>query len=392
MAKRKRKLKVGSPDYLLFIVATLLIIGLVMVYSSSFGLAYEAYDNPNYFLIRQITWAMLGTIALLVMGRIEYHIWQRLSIPIMVVVLVSLVVVLFVGSERFGSRRSFFNGSLQPSEPCKLGVIIYIAVWLSSKGEKLRQLTYGLIPFAVLIGLVAGLIMSQPDFGTSLLIVATTVAMFLIAGADLVQLLIGLAFGGATIGLLVKQIPYVMERVHTFMNPLGDPSGAGYHIGRLLFTLAKGGISGVGLFAGHQIFGYIPASHTDSIFAIIGGELGLIGCLIVLGLFIALAYRGLRIALQAPDTFGTILASGITCWLVFQALINMAAVTSTIPFTGITLPFISFGGSSLVTSMAGIGLLLSISKGSRTARVERSASFDFGRWNRRTRLSRTRRR
>jgi len=392
MAKRKGKLKVGSPDYLLFIVAALLLIGLVMVYSSSFILAYEEYDNSNYFLLRQITWAMLGAIVLLVVRRIEYHIWQRFSIPTMVVVLALLVAVLFVGSEKFGSRRSFLNGSLQPSEPCKLGVIVYIAAWLASKGEKLRQLTYGLIPFAILIGLVAGLIISQPDFDASLLIVATTVAMFLIAGADLLQLLISLAFGGVTLGLLVQQIPYAMERVHTFMNPLGDPSGAGYHVSRLLFTLAKGGISGVGLFASRQVFGYIPAPHTDSIFAIIGGELGLIGCLIVLGLFIALAYRGLRIALQAPDTFGTILASGITCWLVFQALINIAAVTSTIPFTGITLPFISFGGSSLVSSMAGIGLLLSISREGGAVKVKRNASFDFGWWDSRARLSRTRRR
>ncbi len=391
MAKR-RKPKVESPDYLLFIVATLLIIGLVMIYSSSFTLAEEEYGNPSYFLIRQIIWAILGTVALLVMRRIEYHTWRRFSIPIMAVALALLVAVLFVGSERFGSRRSFLKGSLQPSEPCKLGVIIYIAVWLSSKGEKLRQVTYGLIPFAVLIGLVAGLIMSQPDFSTSLLIVATTMAMFLIAGADLFQLLISLAFGGATIGLVVRQIPYVLERIHNFINSMRDPLEAGYHISRLLATLAKGGFTGVGLFAGHQVFGHIPAPHTDSIFAIIGGELGLIGCLIVLGLFIALAYRGLRIALQAPDTFGTILASGITCWLVFQALINMAAVTSTIPFTGITLPFISFGGSSLVTSMAGIGLLLSIAREGRAVKARRNASFDFGWWNRRARLSRSRRR
>lgn len=389
MAKKKAT---QSPDYLLLIiVAALLVIGLIMVYSSSYALGCEEYDQPPYFFQRQIIWAVLGTIGLMVMMRIDYHNWRRFSIFVMLVTVLMLVAVLIFGSERFGAIRSFFKGSVQPGEVAKLAVIIYIAHWLSSKGERIRQVTYGLIPFAILIGVIAGLILLQPDFSTAALIVLTAMAMFFIAGADLVQLLIGSLFGGAASTLLITRVPYRLQRIIAFIHSLSDPSKTSYHVLQSLIALARGGIMGQGLSESLQKLGNLPAPHTDTIFAVLGEELGLIGCLVVVGLFAALAYRGFKIALEAPDAFGLILASGITCWLIFQAVINIAVVTSTMPFAGLPLPFISFGGSSLVTSLTGVGLLLSISKSKRKA-GKSNASFYFGWRDRRPRLSRSRRR
>ncbi|MGQ9627199.1 MAG: putative lipid II flippase FtsW [Anaerolineae bacterium] len=376
-------------DYLLvIIVATLLIIGLMMVYSATFDLAYREFGEPLYFFIRQVVWTSLGAAILLLFSRVEYHRWQRLSIPILAFALVLLVAVLLVGGERFGAQRSFWKGSIQPSEFGKLAVVIYIADWLSSKREKIRHITYGLIPFAILIGVVAGLIVLQPDFGTAILIVATTVAMFFVAGADLMQLAISFVVGGATFALLITRSAHASARISSFLESLSNPySSDNYHLRQALIALGSGGVAGRGLGDSRQKFGYLPLSHTDSIFAVLGEELGLIGCLIVILLFAALAYRGFRIALRAPDDFGTVLASGITFWLIFQALVNIAVVTATLPITGIPLPFISFGGSALATSLAGVGLLLSISRGS--GEEGESANSDFRRWDRRARLPRS---
>ncbi len=389
--------KIHKFDYMLIvIIITLLLVGLMIVYSATFDLAYRVYGHSTYFFVRQMVWSALGLAIMLVTTRIEYHRWQRFSIPIMGSTLLLLIAVLLVGSERFGAQRSLLNGSIQPSEFCKLAVIIYIAAWLSSKGERIRQATYGLIPFAILIGLIAGLIVLQPDFSTAILIVTTTIAMFFIAGADLVQLLISFIFGSATFAFLITRSAHASARVANFLESLSEPySSSNYHLQQALIALGSGGISGRGLGDSRQKFGYLPLSHTDSIFAVLGEELGLIGCLIVMGLFAALAYRGFKIALEAPDNFGTVLASGVTCWLTFQALINIGVATATLPFTGLPLPFISFGGSSLVASMAGVGLLLSISRGTQDEQRTSggaSARFDFRRRNRRPRLSRSGRR
>jgi len=390
MATAKRQISnlKGGFDYLLLvIVAALLIIGLMMVYSATFDLAYKEYGQPTYFLIRQVLWAALGLAVLLVMARIEYRNWRRFSILIMAGTLILLGAVLFLGSERFGAQRSLFEGSVQPSELCKLAIVIYIAHWLSSKGDQIRQVTYGLIPFAILIGLVAALIILQPDFSTAVLIVATAVTMFFLAGADLFQLVISFIVGSATFAFLITRAPYRLARVAAFLDPLGDAQGGGYQVRQTLIALGSGGISGLGLGASRQKFGYLYASHTDGIFAILGEELGLVGCLVVIGLFTALAYRGFKIALEAPEDFGTLLASGITCWLIFQALINIAVITATVPFTGIPLPFVSFGGSSLAVSMAGIGLLLSVSRGGQQKEQRESARHDLRRRHWRPRLS-----
>jgi cell division protein FtsW len=302
-----------------------------------------------------------------------------------------LILLLIVGKERLGSVRFFFGGSVQPSELCKLIIIIYVADWLSSKGERLRVVTYGLVPFAILIGVVAGLIVMQPDFSTAILIVVTAIAMFFVAGADILQLVIGFLVGGGTFAFLIRRSPHALERIQAYLASLFGGE-VNYHVQQNLSALRAGELFGVGLGNGDFKLGILPLAHNDSIFAVLGEELGLIGCLLVVGLFAALAYRGFQIALEAADDFGTVLATGLTCWLIFQALINVAVTTNTLPFTGIPLPFISYGGSSLAVSMTGIGLLLGISRGTVAERSGEIAHYDFGRRDGRPRISNSRRR
>jgi cell division protein FtsW len=375
-------------DYvLILVVAALLILGLMMVYSSTFDMAYVEFGNSSYFLVRQLIWTVIGVGALVVLARIDYRIWERWAVLIMAGTLLLLAVVFFAGSKKFGAQRWLLNGSIQPSEVTKIAVIIYIAAWVTSKGEKIRQVSYGLLPFAILIGLVTGLILLQRDLSTALLIAVTALIMFFFAGADLIQLAASMVFCAATFVLMILREPYRLDRVLAYLSPDADPGGSSYQIHQALIALASGGIIGQGLGASRQKFGYVPAVHTDTIMAVLGEELGLIGCLVLLGLFILLAYRGFKIALEASDAFGTILAAGLTCSLVLQALINMMVVTATVPYAGVPLPFISYGGSSLVTSMASVGLLLSVSRGRREVRGRSSARVDLGRGNWGTRIS-----
>jgi len=390
---RQERITRARTDYVLVvIVAALCIVGLMMVYSATFDMAYLEYGNPNFFFHRQMIWMGLGVVVMIVLARIDYRLWQRWAILIMAVTLLMLGLVALTGNEKFGATRWLWNGSIQPSELAKVSVVIYIAAWISSKGDKIRHVTYGLLPFAILIGLVAGLILLQRDLSTAFLIAVTSGLMFFFGGADLLQLFASLAFGLATFAFMIKQEPYRLERIKTFLNPLADVQGSAYQLNQALMALASGGLLGLGLGGSKQKYGYVPALHTDTIMAIVGEELGLIGCLVLLGLFIWLAYRGFKIALDAPDAFGMLLAAGLTCSLIVQALVNMAVVTATLPYAGITLPFISYGGSSLLASMAGVGLLLSVSRGRRVIQGTRHASVDFGRRDRRARVSRIDRR
>lgn len=378
-------------------VAGLVIIGLMMVYSATFDWSYQKYGSSFRIASRQFLWVGLGLIALMVMAGIPYDWWQRVAVPVMGVALLLLVLVLFVGDERFGARRSFFGGSVQPGELAKLATAIYVAAWLASKGDQIRDVTYGLVPFAILIGMVAGLIVMQPDISTAVLIVLTALAMFFFAGADIFQLAIGGIVSGITFLVLINQLPYARQRIDEYLQIWRDPTRVGYHIQQALIALGSGGLFGVGLGQGQEKLGYLPAAHTDSIFAVLGEELGFVGCLVVVGLFVLLAYRGFKIALEASEPFAALLACGITCWLTFQALINVAVMTGLLPFTGIALPFISSGGSAMVVSLAGVGLLLSVSRGRRVGKQvrkgERRRAHLDRRWgNRGTRLSRTGRR
>jgi cell division protein FtsW len=375
----------------------------MMVYSATFDWSYQTYQSSFRIASRQFLWVGIGTVALVVVAFVPYDWWQRMAVPVLGGALLLLILVLILGQTRFGARRSFLNGSIQPSELAKPALVIYVAAWLASKGDQIRDVTYGLIPFSMLIGGVAGLVMMQPDMGTAALIVLTAFTMFFFAGADIFQLVIGGVVGGVTFYLLVNQLAYARQRLDDYLLIQGDPMHLGHHIQQSLIALGSGGMFGVGLGQGQQKLGYLPTPHTDTIFAVLGEETGLIGCLLVIALFVLLAYRGFRIALEAQDAFAALMACGVTAWLTFQALINIAVVTGLLPFTGIALPFISSGGSAMVTSLAGVGLLLSVSQGKRSKRRRTTGSYTAigrrrhanldRRWgNRGTRLSRPRRR
>jgi cell division protein FtsW len=277
----------------------------------------------------------------------------------------------------------------------KLAVVVYIGHWLSSKSEVLTRLPYGLLPFTIMVGVIVALVMAQtpPDISEAMVIVIVAVVMFFMAGADLLQFAIGIVGGGAAFAFVVSRLEHALIRLQPYWEEMKDPlSNGSDQLRQGLIALGSGGILGMGAGNGRAKYQWLPAAHTDSIFAVIGEELGLVGCLLLVGLFALLAYRGLRTAALVEDTFGRLMALGVTTWITFQALVNMAVVTGTIPYTGITLPFISVGGSSLVACMVGIGIVLSIS---RTVNAEGATSHEARRVRGRdggTRISRADRR
>ena len=389
-ARQGKRISTGRPERrgrgvdlpLLIAVGMLAALGLMMVYSTTFDWG----STPTEYLTRQAVWLALGIVVMLVIIRVDYTVLHRLSVPLMGLGLVLLIAVLLFGSKMFGSQSTFLAGSIQPAELVKLITVLYSADWLASKGEKIRDVSLGLIPFAVVIGVIAGLVVLQPDFGTAGVIALTAGIMFFLAGADIKQMIVGLIVGGATFMLLLFNTPHAQERIQSYVDAVHDPVKASYHVQQAFIALGSGGLTGTGLGAGRQKFGYLPLPHTDSIFAVLGEELGLIGALFVIGLFACIAYRGFRIALNAPDVFGTLIAVGVTSWIVIEALTNIAVMTGILPLTGVPLPFISYGGSSLVSLMAAVGLLQSVARASRKGLTR--ALVDRGRRNGRPRLSR----
>lgn len=375
----------GPPDWILLgAVVALIAVGLMMVYSSSVYVGYEVYGDSAYFFKRQTMWLGIGAVAMFVASRIGHGHLTKVSILFMAVALVTLIALVILGD------RLLFGQSVSPVELAKLAVIIYIGHWLASKRvEQLRRLPVGPLPFAIIVGIIAGLVMAQPDVSEALVIVLVAAAMYFLAGAHPLQFVVGIAGGTAAFYLVARQLPSVVGRFTPFLtswrDPLSSEIGELHQLQQGLIALGSGGVLGLGPGSGRMSSGWVPYPHTDAIFTILGEELGLIGCLTVIGLFAVVAYRGFRIALNSPDTFGALLAVGITCWITFQALINVAVVTGTIPYSGIALPFISVGGSSLVTCMVGVGILLSIS---RVATEEGALRREIGRVRRRDRGAR----
>lgn len=358
-----------SPDFwLLAIIFTLVMFGTVMVFSASFALgAGEAGGDRYYYLTRQFLWVVIGLIAMLVLMNIDYHVWRRFSLPgmvLIIIVLAALVLVPGVGSEVLGAERWIMLGplSFQPSELAKLALVLYLADWLAQKGDKVRNFSYGLVPFAILLGLMIGLIMLQPNLGTSALLAAIGISMFLVAGANLLHLGMLLSVGSVAFLTLALGASYRRARILAFLNPDAAPRDMAWQLVQARYAFGSGGLFGVGLGASHQKFSWLFAAHNDAIFAVIGEELGLVGCAFVLLLFAALAWRGYQIAIKAPDVFGTLLAVGIVTWITVQAAINIGGITLTIPLTGVPLPFISYGGTALAVCLAAIGILLNVSR------------------------------
>ena len=356
-----------SPDFILFFtVIALLGLGVIMVYSSSAVSAYVNYGDSYHFLKHQIAWATLGLLAMLFTMNIDYHVWRKLAKPVMLITVVLLVLVLIPGLGKVvnGARRWLGFGSLylQPSEIAKLSMVLYMAARLTTNQDKITKFFKGLLPELLALLVVFGLILKEPDLGTALAISGTVFVLLFTAGAKVSQLAsLGLAGVLGIIAAIIVE-PYRLRRLFAFSDPWADPLNTGYHIIQSLYAIGSGGLFGVGLGRSREKFLYLPEPHTDFIFAILAEELGLIGTLTVLILFFLFAWRGLKIAISAPDIFGSLLAAGLTTMIIVQALMNIAVVTASMPVTGIPLPFISYGGSALLFTLAGVGILLNISR------------------------------
>ena len=358
-----------APDYMILVaVVALAAIGILMVYSSSAMKGYLSAEADTFQTVGpQIQWALLGLVAMVGMMRVDYRYLRLVSIPGYVVAL-GLLVLVFVDEFNIvvgGSARWLRLGPLpaiHPAELAKLALVVYLAHWFAKRGTKVGGFWGGTIPFLLIAGPVIALVFREPDLGTTIVITLTAFTMWFVAGANTFHLgsMIGLAGLGA---IMVGLAGYQVDRIRAWLNPWQYADTIGYHTVQGLLALGLGGVFGSGLGESRMAGGlFVPNAFNDFIFAIIGEEFGLIGAGVVITLFVLLAYAGIRVALGAPDTFGALLAAGITAWLCIQAFINIGVVVTLVPITGITLPFISAGGSSLIISFAAIGILLSISR------------------------------
>jgi cell division protein FtsW len=355
-----------SVAFLLLPTVFLTVTGLVMVLSASSVSAYARYGSSFVFFRRQLAYAGAGAIALLCTARIPYRAWQRLATPLLVATAVLLALVLHPGAGRVagGSARWLALGpvTVQPSELAKLAIVAFGAAVLARKWRLLGDPGHLVVPLVPVVGVVCAMVYVQPDLGTTVILVGTVFLLLFVAGVRLRSLV---ASGGllSALALLTMQ-PYQRARLAAFLDPWADARNTGYQLIQSLIALASGGWFGVGLGASRQKWMYVPNAHTDFIFSILGEELGLLGAFLVLAAFGALLYGGVRVALRAPDAFGRLLAAGIVSWLGLQTIVNLGAVTGLLPITGVPLPLLSYGGSSLVVALAGVGILVSIARAS----------------------------
>ncbi|MRG85492.1 stage V sporulation protein E [Salinibacillus xinjiangensis] len=356
-----------APDYtLLIVIFMLLLVGVVMVYSSSAIWSSYKFDDAFYYAKRQLLFAFCGLMAMYFIMNVPYQKWREYSNIILIVCFLLLIAVLIpgIGMVRGGARSWIGVGafSVQPSEFMKIGLIIFLAKLLSDKQKYITSFKKGFVPSLLLVFVPFGLIMLQPDLGTGMVLVVTCFIMIYIAGGRISHFM-GLGLLGLVgfAGLIISA-PYRISRIKAFLNPWEDPLGDGFQIIQSLYAIGPGGLMGMGLGQSLQKFFYLPEPQTDFIFAILAEELGFIGGTFVILLFFLLMWRGIRVALAAPDLFGSLLALGIIGMVVIQVFINISVVIGLIPVTGITLPFISYGGSSLTLTLLSMGILLNISR------------------------------
>jgi cell division protein FtsW len=368
---------------LLLAVAGLAGFGLVMVFSASESQGWLWYHNAAYYFERQLVWLMLGAILLWVFAQVDYHRLRPIIRPVALasVVLLLLVLVPHLGVISNGARRWLRIGpvEMQPAELAKLAMLLFVALWLERRRDRLASLEEGVLPFLALLALITGLVMLERDLGTTMILAAIMLSQFLIAGSRKRHVVLLVSVVALSIAVLIRMEPYRFHRIMAFLNPWADPLNSGFQSIQSILALGSGGFFGVGLGQSIQKYQWLPFAHTDFIFAIVGEETGLLGTSAVLAAFALFTYRGYRIALRAPDLFGSLLACGVTTWITAQAVINIAAVTVTLPTTGIPLPFISYGGSSLAISLLAVGILMNIAVQGEKVGWIRHARVDLGR-------------
>lgn len=370
-----RDMRKGSPDFLLMFLTLILTgFGVVMVFSASSATATVEFGDSLYFTKRQILFAVVGIFLMLIMMNIRFQKWKQLIFPIFLLAIIMLVLVLFIGEVRNGAKSWFEIGPFggQPTEFAKFAVIIYLATLISRKGEKFRDFKRGLLPVMIIVGIVCLLIMLQPDLGSCFILVLTAGLVIIAGGANMKHIffsglslaaILGLVIGGYFLFHPGSEVySYRIARLTSYLDPWADPQDTGYHLIQSLYAFGHGGVSGAGFGQSIQKLHYLPYAYNDFIFAVIGEELGLIGALLVLLALVLLMWRALIISLRCPDIFGTLLGTGVVGMIGIQSIINLGGVTGLIPITGVTLPFISYGGSSLLVTLMCMGIVLNISR------------------------------
>jgi cell division protein FtsW len=355
----------GDP-WLILAVAALVGLGLVMVFNVSYFHGQERFGDALVFVRKQLLGIGLGVVALGLAARIPAEVYRRLAYPLLAIALVTLVLVLVpgIGAVRGGARRWMVVGplSLQPTEFAKIALVLYLAHSLTRKGERVESFKIGVLPHALVVGLMAGLAVLEPDFGTLVLAAGLLVAMLYVGGVRLVHLGVVALAAVPALGLIAVQKPHVLERIFGFLNPDVDPLGVNFQLQQSFIAFGSGGLWGVGLGESRQKMFYLPEAHTDFIFSVVGEELGLLGALLVLALFTVVAVRGFRIALRHPDPFASLLAFGVTLSIVLQVAVNVGVVLGVLPTKGLALPFLSYGGSAMIAALAQIGILLALAR------------------------------
>ena len=359
-----------APDvWLLAVIGALLLFGLISLSSASSVVAYDKFANAYYYFKNQLFGLSLGIIAFLFFARIDYHNWRKFAFGFLVFSVFLLVLVFIPGiSAQWGQARSWINVfgfSLQPSEFVKLSFLLYLAAWLESRKEELGEIEAGIGPFIAVLGLIAGLMLLQPDIGTLAIVAITSLIVYFVGGGKITHIAVIVILGVLAFSVMVQFKPYQLDRFKCMLDPGIDPQGICYQTNQSLIAVGSGGIFGRGIGESRQKYMYLPEVSGDSIFAIIAEETGLIISSLLTFAYIFLFYRGYLIAKKAPDDFGKILAIGIVSWLTIQALINIGGIINILPMTGVPLPFISYGGSAILAAMAAVGILVNISKQTR---------------------------
>jgi cell division protein FtsW len=361
---KRRPLNLGVDVPLFLTVIVLIVFGLLMLYSASWEYSVSIMgQRPSYMLERQVGFLVLGSIAAIVAFFFDYHRIKKFVIPMMVVTLVMLLLVIFYVNEvRLGARRGLFQGSIQPSELAKLVVIIYLAFWLYAKKDLLHEFFFGLLPMAAILGISSALILFQPDLSAAATIFIIGGIMFFMGGGELKQIIPSLIVALFVGVLLISVYSTGQERISSFIEGIRDPKMASYHVVRSFESVVRGGVFGAGIGRANTKFTGLPVAPTDSIFAVIAEETGIFGASITIILYIYFLWRGLIIAMRAPDLLGRLLAAGITVWIFLEAVINMSVLVNLLPFAGNALPFISYGGSSLTMVLIGVGIIMSVAR------------------------------
>jgi cell division protein FtsW len=393
--RRRSGLRFNFDIQLILIVIALLAFGLTMLYSASWDFAVINNMAPTAIIFKQLRMLLPGLLGAFILANIDYHKYKKIIVPAMGLLLVLLVLVLIIGHTGNGPARGIFSGSVQPSEFTKLGLIVYLSFWLFSKQDKLSSFSFGFLPVIAILCICGGLVLLQPDLSAAATIVVLGGLMFFMAGADWKQITMALA-GSAVVGWIgLKVYPTGATRFADYINGLKDLTQSSYHIMRALEGVIKGGWFGVGIGQADVKFTGLPFPYTDSIYAVVVEETGLIGAMIVVILFTLLLWRGLIIARNAPDQLGSLLAAGLTIWITLEAMMNIAVIIGLFPFAGNALPFFSAGGSNLITTLAAIGIILNVSRQSEKVETSEgrslSAFIGLRGGNGRRRVSRSRR-